>query len=671
MNSQLVRSVRHVLAAFSFGVVALSGTAEPFSFNYDGREYRGFEGTIDGTLKVSVERRDFTNYPGASWYTVWFENVGTKPSAVLKDVVSIDETFTGADPVLRGIYGDAGERYRAYEHEFAGRGPKSFQTLTGYATHNVFPYFNLVHGDGGTLLALGWAGYWRGDFTPGKDGVRFVGRNSVGFDAQLLPGEKVRSALVLRLPYAGRSDADAMNLWRRWYLEYVLPRNADGSRLKPIRSCIFAYDTGLPNSDGSISERSTTWKRTADKLVAERIVPDVRWFDAGWYRDPEGRSVSKDWWGTVGTWEIDREKWPGTSFRESNEYCHRLGMKVLVWFEPERVTMLDALCRNCGYRREWAASPANKAKVVYSYLGNPDCLRWTLGRIVKMMDENAVDMYREDSISVPSGAWAVLDERTEKATGLRRRGISENRGIQGHYALWDGIIAHCRSKGKCPYVDSCSGGGGRNDLESMRRGFPMMRSDADRTTTGIRLSMSWGFNKWIPYHGSSVKETKGQVERPKQVPDDYVNRASLLPVYNSHMPFSQGASLDFDRYRRNVAEWEGVRDLLLKDYYTLTPWHGRKDLTGWTVFAYHDPETDDALILGFRQEECAEDTCTVTLPFVKDPAKRTLTIRLDAPRSSYFRRFRPNAAQSDAEDRTGGHVITLPCGQSAGEQTRR
>ena len=63
---------------------------------------------------------------------------------------------------------------------------------------------------------------------------------------------------------------------------------------------------------------------------------------------------------------------------------------------------------------------------------------------------------------------------------------------------------------------------------------------------------------------------------------------------------------------------------------------------GFTAFAYHDPETDDALVLGFRQEECAEDTCTVTLPFVKDSAKRTLTIRLDAPRSSYFRRFRPN-----------------------------
>ena len=49
--------------------------------------------------------------------------------------------------------------------------------------------------------------------------------------------------------------------------------------------------------------------------------------------------------------------------------------------------------------------------------------------------------------------------------------------------------------GKYTYVDSCASGGGRNDLESMRRGVPFLRSDSDRTTAAIRLAMTSSFSK--------------------------------------------------------------------------------------------------------------------------------------------------------------------------------
>ena len=602
----------------------------PYAFEYGGKAYRGYEGVLDGTLKVSVERQEFSDFPGADWYTVWFENVGDGPSAVLKDIVSLDAVFAGGKPVLSGILGDHGNKYRPYVHDFSKDGPKRFLSLEGRATHVVFPYFNLAHGDGGTLLALGWAGTWQADFNPVANGVRLVGRNSVGFAAQLLPGEKVRSALVARIPYAGRDEAAAMNRWRRFYMRHVLPKNADGSDLKPLTAAGFAADTGLPNSDGSISERSFTWQPTLKKLIDERVVPDFRWFDAGWYFDPAGKTVPTDWWGTVGRWELDREKWPGASFRESNEACHRAGMKVFMWFEPERVTHLDELVKNCGYRREWSVA----GRVCTSDLGNPDCLKWTLDRILKTMDEGAVDMYREDNNSDPAGAWKEFDRSTAAATGLVRAGISENKGIQGHYALWDGIIAHCKAKGGCPFVDSCASGGGRNDLESMRRGFPMMRSDADRTTTALRLSMSWGFNKWIPFHGTATKETANELESAAQFGDAYVTRASLLPVYAYHEAFSQNKKLDFDILRRNLAEWRSVADLLTKDFYTLTPWHAPTDRTGWTAFAYHDPATGKGVLMAFRQEDCKEPTCEVTLPFVADSAKRVMKLSLDKPRSS-------------------------------------
>lgn len=621
----------------------LAGSApEPFAFRYGGKEYRSFEGQVDETLKVTVERREFPDFPGANWYTVWFENTGKQPSQLLEEVRSLDWTLPERDGVLRGILGDHQNFYRPYVCDLAKVPEKVFRGTEGRATHIVFPYFNLEHGDGGTLFALGWAGTWEARFSrlpTNAPGLKVVAENCPGLRARLLPGERIRTALVARLPYKGRDEAAAMNLWRRWFLEHVLPRETDGRRLAPFSTVIFCLDTGNPNIDGSGGENHTTWRPTLEKLKAEKIIPDFRWFDAGWWATPSGQTHTWNWWNTLGAWVLDPVKWPGKTFREGNDACHQAGMRTILWFEPERVNQVDDLCRNHGYRREWAFQ---SGRAIVNNLGDPDCFKWTLDRILKMLDENAVDLYREDCNYEPAAGWASLDDQSAKRLGFERRGIAENRFIQGHYALWDAIVAHCRANGKCPYLDSCASGGGRNDLDSLRRGFPLMRSDYDRTTIALRLSMSWGFNKWIPFHGTFARAERGSISVeamlgvPPHTADAYESRASLLPIYNIIGDFTQRPDFEFDTLRRNFAEWKSIRHLLLKDFYTLTPWHAPDDRTGWTAFAYHDPKSDELLLLAFRQEQCQDDTLVVDLPFLKDPAKRRRTITLDRPRSSYF-----------------------------------
>ena len=248
-----------------------------------------------------------------------------------------------------------------------------FRSDRGRATHEVFPYFDLVHGDGGTLMALGWAGTWTADFSAKGALTQFKALNCNDFKAVIMPGEKVRTALVVLLPYKGRNADDATNLWRDWFIRYNMPR-ADASlrAIEPFSTTCLSSDTGLPNSDGSISERFYTWKRSLERLVYEGVLPDFRWFDAGWYPDPAGNTVMSDWWGTVGVWQIDTVKWPGNSFRESNEAFHRAGMKVLMWFEPERVTHVDDLVKNHAYKAEWAISDG--ANVFSNNIGDPECL---------------------------------------------------------------------------------------------------------------------------------------------------------------------------------------------------------------------------------------------------------------------------------------------------------
>lgn len=611
-----------------FSLIASPATV-PVRFCYAGKEYRGLGGlaviekeqsdsscnmtfALDETLAVRLEAAFNTEF-GETEYTLYFENTGNKPSAVLENIAVLDHRFMGDAPVLRGCLGDHENYYAAYEHDLTW-GDKYFLSTGGRATHIVFPYFDLVHGDGGTMIALGWAGTWEALFASHDGGTTLRASTDIGFKASLLPGEKVRTGLVVMLPYQGRDADNATNLWREWFMKYNLPgKNAAGDPLTPFSTAFFASDTGLPNSDGSISERYFTWKPSLDKLVEERMLPDFRWFDAGWYPDPAGNTVESDWWGTVGAWQIDREKWPGNSFRESCDAFHDLGIKTLVWFEPERVTHVDDLVRNHGYKREWAIG---EGPVITNNIGDPACLRWTTDRIIRMMDEHHVDMYREDNNSDPAGSWPLLDRKEEEALQLPRRGIAENKCICGHYAMWDAIIRYCGEHDKCTFVDSCASGGGRNDIESMRRAFPLMRSDYDRTTSSMRLSQSASFCKWIPFHGSATKETATQLEASKgSGSSPYVARASYLPIYNYGEAFTHNPALDYDLMRRNFNEWKSIRHLLTRDFYALTPWHHENSRTGWTVFAYDAPDLGESLLLAFRMEEAEAACFTAKLAF--------------------------------------------------------
>ena len=561
---------------------------------------------------------------GETEYTVWIENRGSSPSKVIRDFKSVVMPFEGSDPMLRGCLGDHRNLYADYQTELRDT-TVEFVSSNGRATHIVFPYFDLVHGDGGTLMAIGWAGTWQAMFEAEGSKTIWTAGNCINFNSVLMPGEKIRSALVVLLPYKGRDRDDASNLWREWFLKYNMPSaDAEGNPIKPFSTTCFASDTGLPNSDGSISERFYTWKRTLDRLIYEDVVPDFRWFDAGWYLDPRGNTVPSDWYGTVGTWELDTIKWPGKTFLESNEACHKAGMKVLTWFEPESVCDVEDLARNYGYDPEWADH--FRSNRYTSNLGDPDCLEWTLGRITKMMGENGVDLFREDNNSNPVKAWGSFDLRDSLKTGLPRTGITENLAIQGHYELWDRILEFCAQNGKCTFIDNCASGGGRNDIESLRRSLPFMRSDADRTTTALRLSMTASFNRWIPFHGANTKESQDELAAGLAGGStSYITRASWLPVYNISEVFTHDVDLDYDRLRATFGEWKKYNHLLIKDFHPLTPWHRHDDDSNWTVFVWHDRKSGEGVLQAFRQETCPEPEYTAFLKFLNPSKGYSLT----------------------------------------------
>lgn len=602
---------------FTYGGKEHSGLAELTLLTEETKPAKGGGTTtersyrLDETVTVTLVT---TFYPafGVSEWTVYFTNTGEHNSAVLSDVYS-SLTFAGEKPVLRGSLGDHENFYRPYVYDLMET-PVHFVSDSGRPTHVNFPYFNLEYGDGGVMLAIGWAGTWTADFTWDGKTTTYTAVSTNRLCTYLKPGEVVRTALFVMAPYTVRDEDYATNFWRRWFVECNLPPYDDHTPLHPLSTCFLAYDTGIPNSDGSISERAFTWRPSFDKMLSEGLHMDIRWFDAGWYYAPDGSSPFADWWGTVGTWELDRQKWPGDSFLESTEFARKQDMRTMVWFEPERVTDPDNLVKYYGYKPEWAIRREGIGSISNN-IGIPECLAWTTERICKFLRENKVEIYREDNNSDPGALWQYLDS----LEGENRLGITENKFVIGHYKMWDDILDCTLSLGGCGFVDSCASGGGRNDLESLRRGVPLLRSDFDRTTTSMRLSMTTAFNKWVPYCGANTKEKVGQVDTTGRS-DKYIWRVSYLPVLNVDSQYCQDPGQDFDNLRFGLAEWKKVSRYLLEDFYVHTPWHDNTYTEGFTAYSFVEPKTQDGVLLAFRMENCTEDTLTITLPYAKNGA---------------------------------------------------
>ena len=407
----------------------------PFNFTYGDKQFSGFSSEefelVDKITERRGEREDvtytysldclcvsvlLTHYysHGATEWTVRFKNVSDNDSKIIKDVYSC-LLFEGSRPRLTGILGDHVNQYSPYSIDLADCSFE-FSSDSGRATHINFPYFNLEYGDGGAMLAIGWAGTWSASFSSVGGKTEYKASSVNGLYTYLRAGEEIRTALFLVAPYTVRNENFAINFWRDFYIEHNLPRaDAEGRALLPFSTCCFASDTGLPNSDGSISERYDTWRPTFDKMIAEDAKVDFRWVDAGWYVRPDGGSaepyvVGKDWWFTVGTWELDPAKWPEGTFLESTDYARKQGMKTLVWFEPERVTDPENLAKNFGYNTDWAIRVEGEP-TISNNIGDPDCYNWTVGRICKMLRENKVEMYREDNNCNAAPLWKQLDAR--------------------------------------------------------------------------------------------------------------------------------------------------------------------------------------------------------------------------------------------------------------------
>jgi len=299
---------------------------------------------------------------------------------------------------------------------------------------------------------------------------------------------------------------------------------------------------------------------------------------------------------------VDPVRFP-KGLRELSDLMHENGKKVMVWFEPERVHPDTWIAEK---HPEWVHGGAKGGLLK---LGDPECRAWLTDHIDKLLTDQGIDYYRQDFNMDPLPYWRKNDAED-------RQGITEIRHIEGYYAYWDELLR--RHPGML--IDSCASGGRRNDLETLRRAVPLLRSDWYNSPGGQQC-LTYGMSLWIPYHGTGVIYER----------DDYWTRSSMVAEM-SYGPDAKGIEhFDFKRLKRLVDEQRRIAPYFLGDFYPLVPYTLAEDQ--WMAWQFDRPDLREGVVQVFRRGGSPYETARFTLCEL-DPDARYSVKNLDetAPR---------------------------------------
>lgn len=586
----------------------------PISFNVDGQPIRGipdawspttvrrridanlietvFEGTDPATgLTVRVEVTQYQDFPVMEW-VVWLTNTSSGPTPLISDILALDGVFRGASPVVTHCNGDyySVDGYTPEETSLQAGETLRFAPRGGRACDGAFPYYRVTFEDWGFSMAIGWPAQWAVSYEGLPDGVR-IRSGQEHTHLQLMPGERIRTPRMTILSWSGDAFRagdvfHAVNLWRRWYLAHILPR-PDGQPLKPLLACA-ATDEG--------EEFTAATEENQIRFIGAHhqrgIRPDVWWIDAGWY-PCYNKQGERRWWET-GTWVPDPERFP-RGLKPVSDYAARKGADLLLWFEPERVrpgTQLD------GEHPEWLLRAEGNDNALL-FLGNPECRQWLTDHVCKLIADNGIKIYRQDHNFEPLEHW-----RQNEAGD--RQGLNENLHVQGYLQYWDDLLA--RNPGL--WIDSCSSGGRRNDLETMRRSVPLHYTDYGYGDHPVKLAFHRTLFEWIPYFKEATLswDLEGGSRFDHRI-DSFSFHCGMAAMLFA-TPDIRRDDYDFALAVKMIDVWRKAAGLLLYgDYYAHTPFHKRADQ--WVAWQFDSPETGHGFVQGIRLPAAAEETLTI------------------------------------------------------------
>ena len=583
------------------------GTRLPFSFVYDGRSSEALldawtrqatsqdaadrsEHSVSWTdpatgLKVSALATAFKDFPAVEW-VLRFENTGAGDTPILEKVQALDALLSASAKqtvVLDQINGDdCSERsFAPVERELKPGEQIALSPVGGRPSNGTFPFFNMQQGARGVFVALGWTGQWAASLRRDTNGSVRLQAGMEQTHLRLHPGESIRTPRILLLRWSG-DRLDAHNQFRRLLLGHYLPK-LDG---QPV-SLTVAAQTFNRWAGGARPNWATEAGQIAAAKADRDLGCDTLWFDAGWFEGnfPNG----------VGNWFPKLKEFPN-GLKPVGEACAKLGLKFLVWYEPERVATDTQLARE---HPEFVL-PTNKppgAGGLFN-LGDPQARRWLTDLLVRQITGFHIDTYRNDFNMDPLPFWRQNDPPD-------RQGITEIRYVEGLYAMWDEL----RARFPQMYLDDCASGGRRIDLEMVMRSVVQTRSDSACAPGRSEWdqSQAYGLNLYLPLHATIGWE-----------PGAYECRSSAAAGFCAEWDILD-PQFPRAKARACIREITANRPYWTGDYYPLTPW--TLDADRWMAWQPHRADQDAGIVLAFRHKDSPYSTLQVELRGLK-PAQK-------------------------------------------------
>ena len=439
------------------------------SAHVDGNRLEAILKDINGGLRVTLV---YEVFPGSGVLRRQAIVENTSPSNItIENLQSgVIEVPSQADYRLTYSAGRWAGEWQLQQETLA-QGKKILESREGTTSHRMNPWFALDAGAATETTgevwygALGWSGNWKVTAERVHDGRTRVtaGYNDFDFSWPLKPGEKLSSPW-LYLGHSNHGFGEMSRTMHKFERENLLQGGA--TKLRPV-----LYNSWEATTFDVTEEGQKTLAGKAAKLGVELYVIDDGWFGA---RNTDHAGL--------GDWVVNPKKFPN-GLKPLIDHVHGLNMKFGFWVEPEMVNPDSDLYRaHPDWAMHFPGRPRTEARnQLVLNMARDDVRDHIFGVLDKLLSDNAIDFVKWD-MNRPFGepGWENVPEAEQREIWIKF--------VRNMYNIMD------RLRARHPNVEfeGCSGGGGRIDLELMRRVEEFWTSD--NTDAFDRLKIQEGYS---------------------------------------------------------------------------------------------------------------------------------------------------------------------------------
>ncbi|MFA4028569.1 MAG: hypothetical protein GDYSWBUE_000579 [Candidatus Fervidibacterota bacterium] len=440
----------------------------------------------------------------------------------------------------------------------------------------------------GIVGGLEWSGRWRGTIV--RHGETVVVRMGVTEVAhRLMPSSEISSPSSFLLIFSGDLDDAGWRL-HKWQEKFLCPHAPSDFPWVQYNSW-FGWTTRIDEA---------TLMREAD--IAAELGCEVFVVDAGWYVG----CGTGDFGHGLGNWAEHRGKFP-KGLKALSDYVHQRGMKFGLWVEPERVDLETDLAKR---HPNWLARRDGKVigsgRYAHLCFGNPEVVEWFKERLAKIIADYGVD-------------WLKWDYNIAYGLGCNdpTHGHQEGDGTFAHTQGVYAVKAFLRERFPRLVIEGCASGGNRIDFGILRHVHTYWLSDFTHRAPNVRFHLTGAWfalpprylNTWVVHDGTTVSDF----------------RSRMGGAFGISPRLAQWDEATKELAKKCIAEYKRLRPFVLKRRFLLTP--QAHSLQDWTVWQFHDPESDRGAILAFR-EQSPNERLIVRLKGL-NPAKRYELLNAD------------------------------------------